>query len=42
MEHDDNCENLRGYPGFPCDCGERKKLEHTDLYDTPIGEYPAL
>jgi len=49
MEHDNDCENLRAYPGFPCDCGERKKLEPptyptdaTDIYDDPIGEYPAL
>jgi hypothetical protein len=44
MDHDDNCENLRGYPEFPCDCDERKKLEHpiNDMYDNPLGEYPAL
>lgn len=38
-EHDEHCENLRAYPGFPCDCEERKKW---DVYDNPQGEFPAL
>lgn len=44
MNHEESCENLRGYPGFPCECGEPKKLEHpiVDMYDEPQGEYPAL
>jgi hypothetical protein len=23
--HDDQCENSRGWPGFPCECEERKE-----------------
>jgi hypothetical protein len=23
MEHDDECENSRGWVGFPCECEER-------------------
>jgi len=23
MNHDDQCENNRGWPGFPCECEER-------------------
>ena len=25
MEHDDQCENSRGWAGFPCECEERKQ-----------------
>ncbi len=25
-DHDEHCENLRAYPGFPCDCDERKEM----------------
>jgi len=25
MEHDDQCENSRGWDGFPCECEERSK-----------------
>ena len=27
--HDDQCENLRGYPSFPCDCEERASAAGT-------------
>ena len=25
LDHDDQCENSRGWDGFPCECEERSK-----------------
>jgi hypothetical protein len=30
MEHDDQCENSRGWDGFPCECEKRSKDELSD------------
>jgi hypothetical protein len=29
MKHDDECENSRGWPGFPCECEERRLKDAT-------------